>query len=764
MGTGPQGRKWTEISRKIIPYLLNSRSTQSDNDFLDSKVYHDIDVSTYRQRTWRQKYCDGWKAGAIASCISAMTVLMINITVLSWAVNRYPTVGGIGVLFSGDCARAKRINTWLQLIINVLSTILLAASNYCMQCVSAPTRGEVDRAHSKGKILDIGIPSIQNLKAIGRERRLLWAGLAISALPLHFVYNSVLFLTTQANIYSITPVNQTLLDAITYNYTLPDYTDCPELRNETAGSCLEDITGIVSSADFVIQQSGGVEKMDHLNPTECLHAYDTQYMTARGDLLVVQPGPIIREKFGMLDGPDNQFETSWIGVRDTVGTSYKAYYEKPTPLRSYPSDYPSYQWQCSIDEARSWCSLNNINGTNIQDTWQPFGEPLQYCLSERVPEQCELDFNVQFAILVIISNLAKVICMFLVVWRHDESTLITIGDAIQSFMNRPDPHTKGFCTVPDHLLEVLIRWASRAPQAMDALAPHDADINLMQKKFMDEPRFREWRPPSRRWWSAPAISRWVLCVLLYISLFAGAMSAYFTSTGGHPDSWSALRSAGLGTPVGNNILNMNSSMFITVIIANLPNVILSYVYILFNSLFTCMVAGHEWTQFARHRRTLRVTSPVGRQRSTYWLQLPYRYSFPLVVLSSLLAWLASQSLFLVRINVLDHNTTDGARVVQSDKSILSCGYSIGAIVLAIIVGTLIMLGALLLGLRKYSSDMPIASTSSAAISAACHAMDGDVDAAVLPLKWGVASQEGEVGHCCFSSRVVAPPVPGVIYM
>ncbi|KAL8940345.1 MAG: hypothetical protein Q9216_002857 [Gyalolechia sp. 2 TL-2023] len=249
----------------------------------------------------------------------------------------------------------------------------------------------------------------------------------------------------------------------------------------------------------------------------------------------------------------------------------------------------------------------------------------------------------------------------------------------------------------------------------------------------------------------------------YIILFAGALTVFFLAAGGAAN-WSTLSNAGLGVPVGNNIISMNNSMLVTVIIANLPNVVLSYVYVLFNSLFTCMVSGHEWTQFAKDRKPLRVTSPVGEQRSTLWLQLPYRYSLPLIVLSSLLGWLASQSLFLVRINVLGHNDTDGARVVQADSSILSCGYSIGAIVLAIIVGTLILLAALLLGLRKYGSDMPIVSTSSAAISAACHPLDDDPDAVLLPLKWGVARKEGNVGHCCFSSKLVAPPIPGQIYM
>ena len=244
-----------------------------------------------------------------------------------------------------------------------------------------------------------------------------------------------------------------------------------------------------------------------------------------------------------------------------------------------------------------------------------------------------------------------------------------------------------------------------------------------------------------------------------------AVISYFALARWHALAWGSIRSFGFGNAVGNNILSMNStSMFVTVILANLPQVILSYVYVLFNSLYTCMVAGHEWTQFAKQRKTLRVTSPVGAQRSTYWLQLPYRYSLPLVILSSLLSWLASQSLFVVKINVLDRPSSPGGQRFSNPKdTIFGCGYSPGAIVLAIFVGTLIMLGALLLGARKYSPDMPIAATSSAAISAACHAPADDVDAAVLPLQWGVVSTRDGVGHCCLSSKLVAPPVPGRRY-
>ena len=164
-------------------------------------------------------------------------------------------------------------------------------------------------------------------------------------------------------------------------------------------------------------------------------------------------------------------------------------------------------------------------------------------------------------------------------------------------------------------------------------------------------------------------------------------------------------------------------------------------------------------QYSKHRQPLRVTSPKGTQRSTYWLQLPYKYSIPLLILSSLLSWLASQSLFLVQIEIIETKATISGRIQLS-----SCGFSPGAMILTMIVGTVIALGAVLIGFRRYPSEMPLASTCSAAISAACHPPPDDVDAAVLSVQWGVVSTGDELGHCSFSSRLVSPPIPGQIYI
>ena len=143
--------------------------------------------------------------------------------------------------------------------------------------------------------------------------------------------------------------------------------------------------------------------------------------------------------------------------------------------------------------------------------------------------------------------------------------------------------------------------------------------------------------------------------------------------------------------------------------------------------------------------------------SSYWLQLPYWYSVPLIVASALLHWLISQSIFLARISVFDYlgQATEGGDFSE-------VGYSCTPILCAILLGTMMLLVALGSGCRKLASHIPLASSCSVAISAACHRPQWDEDAAFLPVQWGEVYGEGdhEVGHCCFTSEAVKELTPG----
>lgn len=53
-----------------------------------------------------------------------------------------------------------------------------------------------------------------------------------------------------------------------------------------------------------------------------------------------------------------------------------------------------------------------------------------------------------------------------------------------------------------------------------------------------------------------------------------------------------------------------------------------------------------------------------------------------------------------------------------------------------------------LGFRRYNGTMPLVSTNSRAISAACHPPDEDKhDGHLFPVIWGVTEIEDGIGHC-----------------
>ena len=115
-------------------------------------------------------------------------ILLVNFALTLWGVTHYADPHGVATIYQGSCAFVKRLDLWLHLLINVLSTGMLMASNYCMQLQAAPTRKNVNAAHNAGDWLDIGVPSLRNLRYIGNWRRFSWLLLALSSLPIHLMY------------------------------------------------------------------------------------------------------------------------------------------------------------------------------------------------------------------------------------------------------------------------------------------------------------------------------------------------------------------------------------------------------------------------------------------------------------------------------------------------------------------------------------------------------------------------------------------------
>lgn len=147
-----------------------------------------------KQRQWpdvlRRQSFRGWRGGILIGLIITVTTLTINvigISIMAGTRSRSSSDNGASILLDGNCDTVQKVDIALHLVINVLSTCLLSASNYAMQCLSAPNRREVDLSHAKRRWLDIGVLSLRNLRRINTDRVWLWILLGSSSLPLHFL-------------------------------------------------------------------------------------------------------------------------------------------------------------------------------------------------------------------------------------------------------------------------------------------------------------------------------------------------------------------------------------------------------------------------------------------------------------------------------------------------------------------------------------------------------------------------------------------------
>jgi len=141
--------------------------------------------NAYLERNYVGRKFSGWRGGVLLAVVAAGSVLMVNLCFTIWAAAVSKSGTNIGTIYEDECSKIKSAGLGIHVAINVMGTLLLGSSNYTMQCLSSPTRKEVDTAHSKGKFVDIGIPSLRNLTSW--KKKALFGALVISTIPLHFL-------------------------------------------------------------------------------------------------------------------------------------------------------------------------------------------------------------------------------------------------------------------------------------------------------------------------------------------------------------------------------------------------------------------------------------------------------------------------------------------------------------------------------------------------------------------------------------------------
>ncbi|KAI4102204.1 MAG: hypothetical protein LQ339_004728 [Xanthoria mediterranea] len=346
--------------------------------------------------------------------------------------------------------------------------------------------------------------------------------------------------------------------------------------------------------------------------------------------------------------------------------------------------------------------------------WNVGGYKIDHCLSSQRSKEnlCSVEYSFSILLIVCIFNFLKCIGICYTALYHstpDDRPLVNIGDAICSFLQDPDKTTRGMSLVSKALATIITATIFLATGI----------TGLKNRNFPTD-------------------------VHSLMSMGFGAV---------HPKAL-----VGFITPSPSA-----KSLYLSVGFSNLWQFVISLLYLAYNAVLTAMLVANEWDEFGKTRKTLRLTSPQGHQRSSYFISVPLKYGLPVLVAFGALHYTISQSVFVVYlVRFLSNGEEDvGHRSATS-------GYSCFGIIASLGLGFVLLLLLILAGfLGKYQNGTLLASTCSAAISAACHRPSRDTQAHIFQLQWGVVSRNPQthVGHCCFTTAKdvtgeQSRPVPG----
>ncbi|PNP59301.1 hypothetical protein FNYG_14948 [Fusarium nygamai] len=684
----------------------------------------------------------GWKQTAVylTGLVTTLTTFLLAVFFVSLfalkkdhASERTDALGQ-SLLFEGNCDMSYRISLWVHLAINIVGTGVLASSNYFMQSLAAPTRREIDKQHAAGRWAEIGVQSIRNFGFLGWRKILFWSLFSLSSVPLHLIFNGCVLESKGTNGFAV------LLGAesLTSGGWDSHWSIASAAVEAAGGYTVYDSEGTLKHIHKSLKANETDGNWVPIGFDECMKRYnspETALTHWRHVIMVMYPFPY-RPNATSGWKPKQVLQKAVVANMtdtDVVNPLWAVDYFIRTGRPQYRPDW--YLWPSN----GSYGYISDPGGRNvtIEDTvtqyvkgiW-PFDNLqnvfdvrsglivmdyeyvrpeyrvmlVDHCVSEKYEAPCRVSIANSLLLIVCIMCVFKCVLCFLVlkfrVWGN-ENPLMTTGDAIASFIARPDEETKGMCTLTLDDLKRSRRQSQAGPGAM-------------AQRYMWLQGPRQWQAmTNRRFGKAIPLNIWVLSSFLIGSSLVVASAMLGIAIRGQPLGDSRFGHAPQNEDVENKNLQDLPLTQLTMV-ANLPQLFLSICYVSYNGLFTRMLAEFEWSKYSIEFRALRVTDPKGKQNSTYRLQLPYRFSIPLIIVSILLHWIYANCIYVSNYEAYNPQWPYD-RIVT-----VGLQFSSKAILIAFVVSIGVAITPIFLAFVKLSGTMVIAGANSAVISAACH--------------------------------------------
>lgn len=358
---------------------------------------------------------------------------------------------------------------------------------------------------------------------------------------------------------------------------------------------------------------------------------------------------------------------------------------------------------------------------------------IDYCLVQEAasPPTCTVNLHTSLLGVATLLNLLTVIVLAIILFKPNFKPLVSLGDALSSFLQRPDSTTTRSCLLTK------------------------SDIS---KKTWGVGQAKYWIPSNHFWFKTPSLAGWVVFLWSWTIVTAPAAAVLVIISKHSSGLLSTFGKTSPQTLLG----NVDASPLQVAVEACLPQILLVFLYLATNSLMTTYYLSHEASQFALgHPRPLRVTSlPEGSQTTSLYLTLPRPWSWFLVLLFIAMSFVLSQSVFPVSIHL--------APSTAPEYRLKVIGFSGTGLVILISLLTFFLLIILGLGFRRAEPAVlangqavgnPLAlrgGSCSAVFSAWCHPNpdNREKDVWLREVTWGVVSERGG-NHCTFTAGQAA---------
>jgi hypothetical protein len=94
---------------------------------------------------------------------------------------------------------------------------------------------------------------------------------------------------------------------------------------------------------------------------------------------------------------------------------------------------------------------------SVQDNILPVDQ-ISYCLSLVVPSRCSLQIHLWLLLTVVVCNTIKLACFILTLKEQRGIPLVTVGDAVASFLSLPYPSVDGMCLLSEDVLIGALKY------------------------------------------------------------------------------------------------------------------------------------------------------------------------------------------------------------------------------------------------------------------------------------------------------------------